>query len=64
VELLDDASRAAASRCLIAGIGPATADALRGVGLIPDVVSERSTARELVAELAALVLRNQEGEGA
>jgi uroporphyrinogen III methyltransferase/synthase len=64
VELLDDASRAAASRCLIAGIGPATADALRGVGLIPDVVSERSTARELVAELAALVLRNKEGEGA
>jgi uroporphyrinogen-III synthase len=37
----------------VAAIGPLTAEALRVVGLAPDVVPERAEAAELVAALAA-----------
>ncbi len=53
--MLDDAARAAARECVIAGIGSVTAEALRGVGLPADVVPERSGAEELVAALVAHV---------
>ncbi len=53
--LLDDASRLAAARCWIASIGPVTAEALRGVGLVPDVMPERASAADLVAALAERV---------
>ena len=53
--LLDAASREAAARCWIAGIGPITAEALRREGFEPDVVPERAGAAELVAALAARV---------
>jgi uroporphyrinogen III methyltransferase/synthase len=52
-ELLDAPSLAAARRCAVAAIGPLTAEALRVVGLSPDVVPERAEAAELVAALAA-----------
>ena len=50
--LLDDASREAARRCMLAAIGPVTAGAMARLGLEADVVSERSGSRELVAALA------------
>jgi uroporphyrinogen III methyltransferase/synthase len=52
VALLDDESRAAAGRCLVAAIGPVTAKALRKEGLAPDVVPERASAPALVEALA------------
>jgi uroporphyrinogen III methyltransferase/synthase len=52
-QLLDAAALAAARRCAVAAIGPLTAEALRVVGLAPDVVPERAEAAELVAALAA-----------
>jgi uroporphyrinogen III methyltransferase / synthase len=51
-ELLDAPARAAATRCVVAAIGPVTAAALRREGLAPNVVAERAGARELVAALA------------
>jgi uroporphyrinogen III methyltransferase/synthase len=51
--LLDDASRAAARRCIVAAIGETTAAALREHGLAPDVVPERPGARALVDALGA-----------
>jgi len=54
-DLLDAASRAAASRAIIAAIGHTTARALDRVGLAADVVPERPGVRELVAALAAHV---------
>ena len=53
--LLDEDSRAAAGRCLIAAIGPVTAEALRVEGLAPDVLPARAGAAELVEALAAHV---------
>jgi uroporphyrinogen III methyltransferase/synthase len=50
---LDDRTRAAAGRCIIAAIGPVTAEALRSAGLAPDVVAERASMPDLVAALAA-----------
>jgi uroporphyrinogen III methyltransferase/synthase len=50
--LLDASSREAASRCIIAAIGPVTAAALERVGLAPHVTPAQATARELVAALA------------
>jgi len=52
VALLDDESREAAGRCLVAAIGPVTARALRKEGLAPDVVPERASAPALVDALA------------
>lgn len=48
---LDPASRAALGRCLVAAIGPLTAQALREGGVEPDVVAERAVADALVAAL-------------
>jgi len=50
---LDDASREAAERCIVACIGPVTAEALRKAGMEPDVVAERAGFADLVAALAA-----------
>jgi uroporphyrinogen III methyltransferase/synthase len=52
LQLLDEEARRAARRCLVAAIGPVTAEALRKEGLGPDVVPERASAPELVAALA------------
>ncbi|TDJ17307.1 MAG: uroporphyrinogen-III C-methyltransferase [Deltaproteobacteria bacterium] len=51
MSLLDGAARRAASNCLVAAIGPTTAEALRKEGLAPDVVPERASAADLVAAL-------------
>jgi uroporphyrinogen III methyltransferase/synthase len=61
--LLDDEALAAARHCLVAAIGPLTAEALRVVGLAPDLVPERAEAPELVAALVA-AFRDQESGGA
>jgi uroporphyrinogen III methyltransferase/synthase len=53
--LLDEPAVAAAARCWIASIGPVTAEALRDVGLAPDVMPERAGAAELVVALAERV---------
>ncbi|MCH2170681.1 uroporphyrinogen-III C-methyltransferase [Myxococcota bacterium] len=55
VDLLDEPALQAARRCLVAGIGRVTADALSRAGLEPDVVPERSGARELVEALVERV---------
>jgi len=52
VALLDDESRAAAGRCIVAAIGPVTAEALRRGGLAPNVTAERASVPDLVAALA------------
>jgi uroporphyrinogen III methyltransferase/synthase len=49
--LLDAPALAAARRCRVAAIGFVTAEALRVVGLAPDLVPERAGAHELVAAL-------------
>jgi len=49
---LDEASRAAASRAVVAAIGTVTAEALGEVGLPAQVVPERAGARALVEALA------------
>ena len=51
MSLLDGAARRAVSNCLVAAIGPTTAEALRKEGLAPDVVPERASAADLVAAL-------------
>jgi len=60
-ERLDEESRAAAERCTVAAIGPVTAEALREVGLAPQVLAERAGVRELVAALEGWVSGKQEG---
>jgi len=60
--LLDEESRKAAAECTIAAIGPVTADALRGLGLAPDWVSDAPTMRALVEGLAARMRRGSEGD--
>ncbi|MGH0031775.1 MAG: uroporphyrinogen-III C-methyltransferase [Myxococcota bacterium] len=57
---LDDASREAAGRCVVAAIGPVTADALRAAGLPPDVVSPSAGVPALVAALEAHVAGERE----
>jgi uroporphyrinogen III methyltransferase/synthase len=49
---LPGAAQQAARRCILAVIGPVTADALRAQGIAPDVVPERAEARALVEALA------------
>ena len=51
MSLLDRAARRAVADCLVAAIGPTTAEALRKEGLEPDVVPERASAADLVAAL-------------
>lgn len=50
---LDEESRVAAGRCIVACIGPVTAEALRKAGMGPDVTAERAGIADLVAALAA-----------
>jgi uroporphyrinogen III methyltransferase/synthase len=61
VALLDGESREAAGRCIVAAIGPVTAEALRRLGLAPDVVAERAGVQDLVAALAAQVSEDDAG---
>ncbi len=50
--LLDDPAREAAGRCLVAAIGPVTAEALGREGLTPQVAPERAGGAELVLAVA------------
>jgi uroporphyrinogen III methyltransferase/synthase len=50
---LDRASREALRGCVVAAIGPVTAEALRSLGLPPDCVAERADGEALVEALAA-----------
>ncbi|MGH7337647.1 MAG: uroporphyrinogen-III synthase, partial [Myxococcota bacterium] len=61
-EALDQAARSAATKCLIAAIGPVTARALASVGLSAQVVAQSATAAGLVEELA-LAMAARRGEG-
>ena len=63
-ELLDDAARAAAGRCVVAAIGPVTAEALRKLGLAPDCVAERSGGASLVEALASCLAARRAGGAA
>ena len=61
VELLDEPSRRAALRCLVAAIGPVTAEALRRRGIEPDAVPAGPGAQELVAALACAARKRSGG---
>jgi uroporphyrinogen-III synthase len=50
-ECLDDESRGAVSRCMIAAIGRTTAGRLESLGTTPRVVPERPDVTEMVAGL-------------
>jgi uroporphyrinogen III methyltransferase/synthase len=63
-ELLDDAARAAARRCVVAAIGPVTAAALQQVGLPPDCVAERASGAALVEALASSLAERAAGGAA
>jgi len=52
-ELLDEAARRAAARCVVVAVGRVTAKALEGVGFPADVVPDRPDTRSLVDALAA-----------
>jgi uroporphyrinogen III methyltransferase/synthase len=63
---LDTNAREAAERCVLAAIGPVTADALRAEGIEPDLVPERAEARALVEALVQHAARrgsDSEGRG-
>ncbi|MBW2495096.1 MAG: uroporphyrinogen-III C-methyltransferase [Deltaproteobacteria bacterium] len=60
--LLDEESLRAAADCTIAAIGSVTADALRRLGLEPDVVPDEPTMQRLAEGLAARMGRAPEGE--
>jgi uroporphyrinogen III methyltransferase/synthase len=49
---LDPEAREAAARCVVAAIGPVTANALEKAGLPPQIVPDRSEGEALVAALA------------
>ncbi len=51
--LLDAPARAGVRRCVVAAIGPVTAEALSKLGLAADCVAERAAAASLVETLAA-----------
>ena len=63
-ELLDDAARAAAGRCVVAAIGPVTAAALQKAGLAPDCVAERASGAALVEALASCLSERGAGGSA
>jgi uroporphyrinogen III methyltransferase/synthase len=63
-ELLDDAARAAARRCVVAAIGPVTAAALQQVGLAPDCVADRASGAALVEALASSLAERAAGGAA
>ncbi len=60
---LDDESRAAASRCMIAAIGRTTAKRLERVGMAPVVVPERPEVSAMVEALVAAAAAAGEGVG-
>jgi uroporphyrinogen III methyltransferase/synthase len=62
VALLDEESLKAAADCTIAAIGSVTADALRRLGLEPDVVPDEPTMQRLAEGLAARMGRESEGD--
>jgi uroporphyrinogen-III synthase len=59
--LLDAEARQALGRCVVAAIGPTTAQALRDEGLAPDVQPERAGVEELVEALVAHAARALDG---
>jgi uroporphyrinogen III methyltransferase/synthase len=59
--LLDLPARRALAGCLVAAIGPLTAEALRRRGIEPDAVASGAGAAELVAALAAAARRRRGG---
>jgi uroporphyrinogen III methyltransferase/synthase len=59
-ELLDDASLARAAHCLVAAIGPTTAQALHEAGLPAQVIASRSGVAGLVEAIAASVAAQTE----
>ena len=63
VEALDEESRAAAGRCIIAAIGRTTARHLESLGLAADFVPERPDVGELVAGLVRLARDRGRSEG-
>jgi uroporphyrinogen III methyltransferase/synthase len=63
-ELLDDGARAAAGRCVVAAIGPVTAEALRNLGLAPDCVADRASPASLVEALASCLAARRAGGAA
>jgi uroporphyrinogen III methyltransferase/synthase len=60
-ELLDAPATQAIRGCLVAAIGPVTAEALRRRGVEPDAVAAGAGARELVAALAEAAGRRSGG---
>jgi uroporphyrinogen III methyltransferase/synthase len=60
-ELLDAEARRALAGCLVAAIGPVTADALRGHSIEPDAVPAGASAAELVAALGEAARRRPGG---
>ncbi len=58
-ELLDEPSRAACQRCIIAAIGKTTADALAAVGLPPQVMPRRPDVREMVEAIEEYVVERR-----
>ena len=58
---IDTAARESTERCILAAIGPVTADALRAEGIEPDVVPESAEIRALVEALAQHVTRRGKG---
>jgi uroporphyrinogen III methyltransferase/synthase len=61
--LLDAGSREAARRCVVAAIGPVTAEALRNLGLAADCVAERPDDACLVEALAGALAGRRAGGG-
>jgi uroporphyrinogen-III synthase len=64
VELLDDAARDAAGRCVVAAIGPVTAEALRNLGLAPDCIADRAEGTSLALALASCLAARRAGGAA
>jgi uroporphyrinogen III methyltransferase/synthase len=57
--LLDEPARTAARRCVLAAIGPVTAEALSKLGLATDCVAERAEGPALVEALSACLAARQ-----
>jgi len=60
--LLDEESLKAAAECTVAAIGPVTADALRRLGLAPNLVPDEPMVKALVEGLVIQMGRDSEGD--
>ncbi len=60
--LLDESSREAVDRCLIASIGPVTATALREADLEPHIIPDEANAQALVMALCSYMIEKHLGE--